>query len=145
LSLLRPRLRERTLVLQEKKLALEQARLQLEAAPQPPPKSVPEPPESPLPSIDLAKAEAEPPREPAPIANSPFTPAKPPQKHTAPAPNPNLKTQLYDEKHNFSHLLRGLQDRIQFAARQFGPGRGESDEHIRQGSVRSEQRSPGTK
>ena len=35
------------------------------------------------------------------------------------------------EKFSKHALLRRLRDRIQFAARQFVPGRGESDEHIR--------------
>ena len=108
LSLLRLRLRERTLALQEKKLALEQNRLQLEPASKPPPQPVPAP------------TPAEPSPIPAPMNSpqstesltppSPICPSKSHQKHTAPAPNPNVKTQLYAETHNFLHLYSAAQE-----------------------------------
>ena len=98
-SLLRLRLRERTLALQEKKLALEQARLQLQTTPQPVP----------------APTTAEPPPVPTPLGSPQCTDSltssiridhsKPRQKHTASAANPNGKTQVYDEKHNFLDLF----------------------------------------
>jgi hypothetical protein len=93
LALLRLRLRERTLALQEKKLALEQNRLPLPAAPKPPPQAVSEPPS------------AEPPRAPDAMGSSPFTQAKPREKTQPLLPNPNVKTQLYAETHNFLHFF----------------------------------------
>ena len=91
LSLLRLRLRERTLALQEKKLALEQDRLKLEAAPKPPPQAVPAPP-SPL---------------PAPVGNSPSTQAKPRQKTPSPAAEPKAEnTTLRRKTQSPSRLFR---------------------------------------
>ncbi|MGP8236474.1 MAG: hypothetical protein ACLQVW_13810, partial [Limisphaerales bacterium] len=89
LSLLRLRLRERTLALQEKKLALEQDRLHREAAAQ----AVRAPPP------------AEPPREPAPIASSPFKHAKPPQKTQCPCAEPKRKNTTLRRKTQFPSPL----------------------------------------
>ena len=89
LSLLRLRLRERTLALKEKQLALAQDRLQLAAAPQ----DLPAPPPVPSPIGSPQCTDS-------PTPSSPIDHSKPPEKHTSPAPNPKVKTQLYDEKHN---------------------------------------------
>ena len=98
-SLLRLRLRKRTLALQEKKLALEQARLQLESAPQPPSQAGPEPPTGPVslwqPPIQLIH----------PRAHSPFDLSKPHQKHTVPAPDSNLKNTTLRRKTQFPSPL----------------------------------------
>jgi len=103
LSLLRLRLRQRTLALQEKKLSLDQARLQLQAIPQPPPQAVPAP-------TPVATPVGSPQFTDALSPSLPIEPSKPPQKHTVPAPNPNVKTQLYDEKHNFLHHFSGTKN-----------------------------------
>jgi len=93
LSLLRLRLRERTLALQEKKLAFEQACLQLQAAPQPKPQVVPAP------------TTAEPPQEPSPIGSSPSTPAKPRQKTQRPSVEPKAKNTTLRRKTPFPSSL----------------------------------------
>ena len=105
LSLLRLRLRERTLALQEKKLALEQDRLQFEAAPQSPPQVVLAPPGSPLSAVALAKTEAEPPQEPVPIGSSPSTQAKPHQKTQRPIAEPKAKNTTLRRKTPFPSPL----------------------------------------
>jgi len=89
LSLLRLRLRERTLALQEKKLALEQARLQSEAAPQPPPQAV------------LAPPPAKPPREPARVGSSPLMQPKPHPKTQRPAAESKAKNTTLRRKTPF--------------------------------------------
>jgi len=89
LSLLRLRLRARTLALQEKKLALEQSRSGLEATPQPPPQAVPVPPP------------AEPPLDPAPMESSPFTQAQPRQKTQRPAAKSKAKNTTLRQKTQF--------------------------------------------
>jgi len=89
LSLLRLRLRERSLALQEQKLALEQARLQLEAAPQPPSQT------------RLAPPLAEPPSEAPPVENSPSKQPKPQQKTQRPGAEPKAKSTTLRRKTPF--------------------------------------------
>jgi hypothetical protein len=93
LSLLRLRLRERTLALREKKLALEQARLQSAAAPQQPPQAV------------TAVPPPEPPHEPSPIGSSPSTQAKPHQKTQCPAAQSKAKNTTLRRKTLFPSTL----------------------------------------